>query len=106
MRRLAPRPLSGALERVTGSLAPATTLARVQGCWTDVAGALVASEAQPVSERAGVLTVQCRSAVWAQELELLSEDLSKRLNAALGEAPGRPRIERVRFVSGGRPRSS
>jgi predicted nucleic acid-binding Zn ribbon protein len=106
VRRLAPRPLAGALARVTEGLAPASTLARVQGCWSDVAGPLVAAEAQPVSERDGVLTVQCNSAVWAQELELLSEDLSARLNEALGGGPGTAPIVRLRFISGGRPRST
>jgi predicted nucleic acid-binding Zn ribbon protein len=106
MRRLAPRPLAGALGRVTGGLAPATTLGRVQGCWDEVAGPLVAAEAQPVSERAGVLTVRCSSAVWAQELELLSEDLSARLNEALGGGSGGAPVERLRFVSGGRPRGA
>jgi predicted nucleic acid-binding Zn ribbon protein len=64
--------------------APATTLARVQERWREVAGAVVAEEAEPVSERAGVVTVSCRSAVWAQELELLAPDLVARLNEAIG----------------------
>jgi predicted nucleic acid-binding Zn ribbon protein len=105
MRRPAPRPLSAALGGVAAGLAPATPLARVQGCWEAVAGPRVAQEAQPVSERGGVLTVQCSSAVWAQELELLSGDLRARLNDALAEGPGRAPIERLRFISGGRPRA-
>jgi predicted nucleic acid-binding Zn ribbon protein len=84
MRRTAPRPLARALEGVTATLAPATTLARVQGCWADVVGQGVAGEASPVSERDGVVTVACRSSVWAQELALMGPDLAERLNAALG----------------------
>jgi len=82
--RLAPRPLSRALEQLTSSLAPATTLARVQAVWEDAAGAAIASEARPTAERDGVLTVTCRASVWAQELDLIGADLVARLNAALG----------------------
>jgi hypothetical protein len=60
----------------------------------------MSSEAEPVSERAGTLTFECRSAVWAQELELLSSDLAGRLNEALGGAS----VSRLHFVSGGRRR--
>ncbi len=104
MRRLAPRRLDGALARVTSGLAPATTLARVQGVWKEAAGPLVAEEAQPVSERDGVVTVACRSAVWAQELELLSPDLLARLATEIGEAPGGAPLRGLRFVVG-RPRT-
>jgi predicted nucleic acid-binding Zn ribbon protein len=41
-----------------------------------------------------VVTVACRSAVWAQELELLGSDLSDRLNAALPS----PEVAGLRFV--------
>ena len=84
MRRLDPRPLSEALGLLRGELAPATTLARVQEAWKDVAGESIAREAEPVSERLGTVTFACRSSVWAGELSLMSEDLKARLNAALG----------------------
>lgn len=99
MRRRAPRPLSAALERAVGRARPATTLARVQAAWGDVAGGVLAAEARPVAEREGVVTVACSSAVWAQELELLSPDLLVRL-AAHRELSGVARIERLRFVVG------
>jgi len=60
----------------------------VQGCWREVVGAAVATEAQPLSERDGTLTVVCRSATWASELELLAPDLLARLNRALEETSG------------------
>ena len=85
MRRRSPRPLSFALERVTATLEPATALARVQGCWAEAVGDVVSSEAQPVSERDGTVSVACRSSVWAQELELLGPELVEKLNAALGD---------------------
>ena len=83
MRRLAPRPLAAAVEAYAASLAPATLLAQVQRHWPSVAGEAVAREAEPVAERGGVVTVSCRSAVWAQELDLLSAQLVERLNLAL-----------------------
>jgi predicted nucleic acid-binding Zn ribbon protein len=95
-RRRAPRPLSSALARVTAGLAPATAIARVQGCWVDAVGDIVAAEAQPVSERDGTVTVACRSAVWAQELALLAPDLLEKLNAALADRP----ITELRFKVG------
>jgi predicted nucleic acid-binding Zn ribbon protein len=96
MRRRAPRPLSFALERVTTTLEPATILARVQGCWADAVGELVSGEAQPVAEREGIVSVACRSSVWAQELELLGPDLVEKVNAALGDAA----VSRFRFKVG------
>jgi predicted nucleic acid-binding Zn ribbon protein len=63
--------------------APATPLAAVQRAWPEAVGPLVAAEAQPVAERSGVVTVACRSAVWASELDLMAPDLIERLNAAL-----------------------
>ena len=89
-----PRQLAEALARVTANAAPATTIARLQGCWESVAGPVIAAEAEPVSERGGVVTVACRSAVWANELELLAPGLVNRLNEALGT----PAVGSLRFV--------
>jgi predicted nucleic acid-binding Zn ribbon protein len=83
VRRLAPRHLREALAGAVGDAAPAGLLARVQGSWAEVAGPGVAAAAQPLSEREGVVTVACESAVWAQELELLKPDLEARLDARL-----------------------
>ena len=84
MRRLAPRPISVALASLEASLAPATPLAAVQRAWAEAVGEAIAAQATPVCERAGTVTVACRSAVWAQELTLLAPDLVLRLNEALG----------------------
>ena len=83
--RIAPRPLSTALEALTRTLAPATTLAHVQEIWESAVGAAVAAAARPTAERDGVLTVTCTAAVWAQELDLMSDELIMSLNDALGE---------------------
>jgi predicted nucleic acid-binding Zn ribbon protein len=83
--RSAPRPLSAALEGLTTTLAPASTLARVQELWERTAGPAIAACATPTAERQGVLTITCSAAVWAQELSLIAPTLLERLNGALGE---------------------
>jgi predicted nucleic acid-binding Zn ribbon protein len=98
VRRLAPRPLGEALALVTRELEPRTPLARVQRAWRDTAGPTLTPEAQPVSERAGTVTIACRSSVWAQELALLAPDLAQRLNEALGAPPDDPVVKDLRFV--------
>jgi predicted nucleic acid-binding Zn ribbon protein len=98
VRRPAPRALRLALEAALPAATPAGLLGRVQAAWPAVAGPAVAQEAEPVSERDGVVTVACRAAVWAQELELLAPDLTARLNARLDAASGTARVGRLRFV--------
>jgi predicted nucleic acid-binding Zn ribbon protein len=101
VRRRAPRPLAAALGRVTAGLEPATVLARVQGCWAEAVGDVVSGEAQPISEHEGVVTVSCRSSVWAEELKMMGTDLCARLNAALGDDA----VTALRFTAAGlRPR--
>jgi predicted nucleic acid-binding Zn ribbon protein len=83
--RIAPRPLSTALETLVATIAPATTLARVQAVWESAVGSSIAAEARPTAERNGVLTITCAAAVWAQELDLLAGELVPKLNDALAE---------------------
>jgi predicted nucleic acid-binding Zn ribbon protein len=92
MRRRGARPLATALERLTADLAPATLLAEVQRAWAEAAGDAFAAQSEPVAERDGVITVACSSAVWAQELDLLSERVVERLNGELG----RPAVRGLR----------
>jgi predicted nucleic acid-binding Zn ribbon protein len=73
-------------------LAPVTLLAEVQRIWPAVVGELVAAEATPTADRGGTLTVTCRSAVWAQELDLMGPAVVDRLNASLG----RPAVTALR----------
>jgi predicted nucleic acid-binding Zn ribbon protein len=84
VRRTQPRPLSHAIAALADRLAPQTTLADVQRVWVDAVGGVVAAQAEPTTEREGVLGVTCSSAVWAQELDLMGPDLVARINAALG----------------------
>jgi predicted nucleic acid-binding Zn ribbon protein len=105
-RRRTPRPASSAIRDLADRLAPATTLAVVQRAWPQAAGEAFAAQSEPTGEAGGVVTVTCSSAVWAQELDLLSGEVIARLNAALGE----DRITGLRCRSvgprtaGGRPR--
>ena len=92
-----PRPLADAIPRLRAELAPAGALAGIQAAWEEAVGAQVARHCEPVSERAGVLTVRCESGVWAAELSMMSA----RLVASLNEArPGTRPLREIRFVVG------
>ncbi len=102
--RRAPRPLGAAIAPVRARTEPKTLLAAVQGAWNGVAGPAVAAEAEPVAERDGVVTIACRSATWAQELDLLQSELLTALNGALPD-PVRGALEHplrgLRFTADG-----
>jgi predicted nucleic acid-binding Zn ribbon protein len=100
VRRRAPRTLGTALADLSATLAPATTLATVQACWVHAVGDVIAAEAAPVSEREGVVTVECRSAVWAQELDLLSGDLVTRLNDLVASGSESRPVRALRVLVG------
>jgi predicted nucleic acid-binding Zn ribbon protein len=101
LHRRAPRSIAGALTPLRDGWAPETVLAEAQRVWVDAVGAAIAAEAQPISERAGVLTVACENAAWAHELDLMAPSLLDRVNERLA----RGRITRLRCVSGGSQRS-
>lgn len=100
MRRRAPRPVGQALDRVLGSVAPATLLADVQRAWPQAAGREFSRTCEPVAEHSGVVRVACRSAVWAQELDLMSA----RVVDALNERLPRPAVKGLRCEVSSRPR--
>ena len=93
--RRSPRPVSFAVERIRAQLEPETVLAEVQQVWGDVVGTAIAREAEPTSERAGVVTVSCAASVWAHELDLMSPVIVQRLNAVLR----RGAIARLRCIT-------
>jgi predicted nucleic acid-binding Zn ribbon protein len=98
VRRKAPRPVGFALDSLANSVAPATLLAEVQRAWPAAAGDAFARVSEPVGERDGLVSVACDSAVWAQELDLMSERVIARLNVALGRTAVRrlrPRATRA-----------
>lgn len=100
--RRSPRRLGTALRQVRERVEPVTVLAAVQSAWPAAAGPGVAAEAEPVAERDGVVTIACRSATWAQQLDLLQTELLEKLNEALSEdASGAAEtpVRRLRFTA-------
>ena len=93
--RRSPRPLSLALEHIRDELEPDSLLADVQRAWPGAVGAGIAAEAQPTSERGGVVTVSCSASVWAQELDLMAPAILERLNLLLRSG----RVTRLRCVA-------
>lgn len=85
--RRAPRQLgggAGAVARLVGSLQPISALADVQRVWSQAVGPALAAHATPTAATGGTVNVSCESAVWAQELTLMSSELVRALNARLG----------------------
>jgi predicted nucleic acid-binding Zn ribbon protein len=97
-RRRAPRQAGEAFRVARDRVAPKTGLGAVQAAWTTALGERLASVATPVSERAGTLTVECVDGVWAQELDLMQEQLLGRLREELGERA--PQALRFRVARG------
>jgi predicted nucleic acid-binding Zn ribbon protein len=98
-RRDQPHPLAAALDAVRADVAPQTLLAGVQEAWPGVVGATVAAQSDAVAEREGVVTVACRTATWAQELDLMQTDLLPKLREALADGPFADRLEGLRFTA-------
>ena len=99
-RRRTPRPIAAALSAALERAEPATLLAAVQRAWPGAVGEAITREATPVSEREGVVTVACRSATWAQELDLLGVRILEQLRQNL---PSGTSLEGLRFTASGEP---
>jgi predicted nucleic acid-binding Zn ribbon protein len=98
--RRAPRPIAAAVEAALERAEPATLLAAVQSAWPGAVGEAIAREATPVGERDGVVTVACRSATWAQELDLLTAQILAQVRR---ELPDGSALEAIRFTASGDP---
>lgn len=83
-RRRAPRPAATGLRAALERAAPKTPLASAQAAWAEVVGERIAAVAEPVSERDGALVIECSDPVWAQELDLMQDDLLARLRERIG----------------------
>lgn len=88
-----PRPLREILDPALQRLADSDQ-ARAFGAWTRASGAPVSSCARPSRFFNGVLTVECASSIWANELTYLSGEILARMDEV---APGQP-AKRLRFV--------
>ncbi len=84
-RRRAPRQAAAAIRAAQERAAPRTGLAAVQAAWAGLVGEQLAAVAEPVSERAGTLTIEVADTVWAQELDLMQAQLLERLRSELGD---------------------
>ena len=88
-----PKQLGEVLGQFRQEVAPETPVAAVQAIWDEVVGDRIAAVTEVVDEREGVVTINCRSAVWAQELELMGPRITARLAERLGSAAP----EKLRF---------
>lgn len=70
---------------------------RIWLLWEEAVGRQIASQAQPVTLRDGILTVAVASAPWMQELNFLKRGIVVKLNALLGE----PLVREI-FLKAGR----
>lgn len=91
-----PKPIGEMLGGFRTEMAPGSPLAAVQGVWNAVVGERIAAVTEVVDEREGVLTVECSSAVWAQELELMGPRILTRLRSEIGDSAP----EKMRFRAG------
>ena len=98
-RRDEPRSLADAVRSLQRAAAPQTPLGAVQAAWEPAVGKSVAEQALPVSERGGVVTIACRSATWAQELDLMQNELLESLSRELANGGSEAEITALRFTA-------
>lgn len=81
-----PQPLGLALRGFVKNSGAATDLtkANLLGRWADIVGPGIAEHATPVNLVDGELTVSCESTAWAAQLRMLSPQLLRTINDALG----------------------
>jgi hypothetical protein len=72
---------------------------RAYAAWARAAGGQVASGARPRAFARGVLTVECTSSVWANELTYLGQEILRRMDVV---APGHP-VVKLRFMVASAP---
>lgn len=94
-RRPAPRPVGDAVGALLARVQPQSSLGEIQRVWEQAVGPVIAAEATPTAEAAGVLTVSCRSSAWASDLDLLQPELIAQLEAVLGAG----RVTRLRCIA-------
>lgn len=97
-RRRDPAPVADLLRRATRSFARAgdSVLTSVRAAWPDATGPGTVNHAYPIRRsRAGVVTVACADAVWAQELEMRGDEIADRLINIIGDPDA---VQGLRFV--------
>jgi hypothetical protein len=97
-RRRDPVGVDSLLGRATRALAKGndSVLAAVRAAWPDATGPGTVNHAYPIRRsRAGVVTVACADAVWAQELDMRTDELMERMAALLDNPDA---VAGLRFV--------
>jgi predicted nucleic acid-binding Zn ribbon protein len=88
-----PKPVAKALADFKRTISPETPLAQAQAAWPAAVGERIAAVTEVVEEVEGTLYVECRGAVWSQELALMEP----RLRGILAESMGGPGPREIRF---------
>jgi hypothetical protein len=97
-RRRDPVGVDALLRRATRALARGndSVLAAVRAAWPEATGPGTVNHAYPIRRsRAGVVTVGCADAVWAQELDMRTDELMQRLATIIGDPDA---VAGLRFV--------
>lgn len=92
-----PKSIGESLRDFRAEVAPATPMAGVQAIWDRVVGERISAVTEVVGEQEGIVTVECSSSVWAQELEMMAP----RILSRLGEEMGDSAPEKLRFRAAG-----
>ena len=95
-RSAPPVRVSDPARRLADLLAPDTPLGSVHAVWPRVVGDAIAAVTTVISERDGVLEIECESAVWADELSMMEPDIRAKLNQADGDLG----VESIKFRTG------
>lgn len=92
-----PRGVGDVLEAMTSARGWGSPIARAEllVSWPEIVGAEVAAHTQPLGIDDGVLTVQCDSTAWAQQLRLMQTTVLAQLVERFPEAG----VETTRFLA-------
>ena len=97
-RKRDPVPMEALLGRATRAFTRTgdSVLTSVRAAWAEATGPGTVNHAYPIRRsRAGVVTVACSDAVWANELDLRRDEIADRLAALLGDPDA---VAGLRFV--------
>ena len=71
-------------------------LTRIWECWDEVAGEVVAENAQPAAFKGHILVVHVTSSTWIHQLRFVQDELTSKLNQALGKEL----VREIKFKTG------
>lgn len=61
------------------------TAGKIFYLWSEIVGKEIADKSSPREISRGVLTVECESSVWANELSMMSKKIEEKINEEAGE---------------------